>query len=202
MKRLLFATVFVTLFSLAALADIPRPSTPKPVKTPKQAKSIDTNLMIQLDRNAKEAKLIIPKSQIQRLRAELDELDGGANNTAAVSRSSFTGTQTIVSGMFLTLAFVFGGVWLARSGKTVSKNGRALGIGAFLFLGGAFATFVFANAGPPPEARSITGKMFTQAVHTYKFGSGAIKLEMSTDPDEDDVELIVPDPKDDNKPGE
>jgi len=193
MKKLLFAAVFVTLFSLAALADIPRPSTPKPAKTPKQAKSIDTSLIIRLDRDAKEARLIIPKSQIQQLRAELDELDGGADNTAAVTKS-FTGTQTIVSGMFLTLAFVFGGVWLARSGKTVSKNSRALGIGAFLFLGGAFATFVFANAGPPPEARSINGKMFTPAVHMYKQGSGVIKLE--TKDTSDYIELVVPDPKD------
>jgi hypothetical protein len=199
MKRLLFAAVFVMLFSFIAMGDIPRPSTPKPTATPKQKKSIETSLIIRLDRDAKDARLIIPKAQIQQLRAELDELDGGENNTAAVSRGSFTGTQTVISGMFLTLAFVFGGVWLARSGKTVSKNSRALGIGAFLFLGGAFATFVFANAGPPPEARSITGKMFTDAVHMCKQGSGAIKLETS-DEERDYIQLIVPDPKTGPKP--
>lgn len=196
MKKLLFVTIFVMLSSLIALGDIPRPATPKPAPTPKQKKSIDTMLSIYLDRDAKDARLIIPKSQIQQLRAELDELDGGVQNTAR----SFTGTQTVVSGMFLTLAFVFGGVWLARSGKTVSKNGRALGIGAFLFLGGAFATFVFANAGPPPEARSITGKMFTDAVHMYNSGSGEIKLETSEE--RDYIQLIVPNPRDDKKTDE
>jgi hypothetical protein len=199
MKKLLFAIVFVTLFSFIALADIPRPSTPKPTPEPKQKKSIDTMLIIRLDRDANDARLIIPKNKIEQLRAELDGLDGETENTADV-KSSFTGTQTIVSGMFLTLAFVFGGVWLARSGKTVSKNGRAIGIGAFLFLGGAFATFVFANAGPPPEARSITGKMFTQAVHMYKQGSGEIKLETSDE--RDYIQLIVPDPKDGPKSDE
>ena len=195
MKKLLFVPVFVMLFSFIAMADIPRPSTPKPTPQPKQKKSIDTSLIIRLDRDAKEAKLIIPKSQIKQLRAELDELDGGADNTAAAR--GFTGTQTIVSGMFLTLAFVFGGVWLARSGRMATKNGRALGIGAFLLLGGAFATVVFANIGPPLVARSITGKMFAPAVHTYKQASGDIKLETSDEGD--NVQLIVPDPKEDPK---
>lgn len=192
MKKLLFATVFVMLFSLVALADIPRPSTPKPGPTPKQKKAIDTWLSIRLDREAKEARLIIPKSQVKQLRAELDELDGGADNTAAAR--GFTGTQTVFGGMFLTLAFVFGGVWLARSGKMATKNGRAFGIGAFLFLGGAFATVVFANIGPPLEARSISGKLFAPGVHTYKQASGNIKLETAAEGDH--VELIVPDPKD------
>ena len=51
---------------------------------------------------------------------------------------------------------------------------------------------MFANAGPPPEARSITGKMFTPAVHLYKFGYGKVKVETSDD-DRDEIELIVPD---------
>lgn len=80
-----------------------------------------------------------------------------------------------------------------------SKMGKTVAIGAFLFLSGAFATFVFANAGPPPEARSITGKMFSPAVHMYSQGSGDIKLETS---DKDYIELIVPNPKDSSKSDE
>ena len=44
---------------------------------------------------------------------------------------------------------------------------------------------------PPPEARVINGKMFTQSVHMYKQGSGPIKLEVSDKVDT--PELIVPD---------
>ena len=66
---------------------------------------------------------------------------------------------------------------------------------------GATATFVYGNAGPPPEARSITGKMFSQAVHWYNFGSGKIKLE-TTDEDLNEIILIVPNPKDESKPAE
>jgi hypothetical protein len=56
---------------------------------------------------------------------------------------------------------------------------------------GSIATIVYGNAGPPPEARSITSRMFTDDVHMYKAGWGAIKLEVS-----DTVRtptLIVPD---------
>jgi hypothetical protein len=54
------------------------------------------------------------------------------------------------------------------------------------------ATLVYANAGPPPEARSITSRMFSDAVHMYKSGSGRIKLEVSDNVN--NPELIVPDP--------
>ena len=111
-------------------------------------------------------------------------------------------TQTIVSGLFLSLAFVFGGVWLARSrgGGSGTKANKTLVVGAGLFLTGALATIAIANVGPPPEARSITGKIFSNAVHTYKQASGRIKLETS-DADRG-IELIVPDGKSESRTGE
>ena len=193
MKKSIFALFLLVSFSIVAAADIPRPKTPQPTATPKQKKSIDTTLLITLTKT-KTAKLKIPRSQIAQLRAQLDEMDGGGNNTAAVSGSAgFTRLQTIVSGAFLSLALVFGGLWFARSKKIDTKGARGLAIGAFLFLSGAVATVVLANAGPPDEARSITGKMFTEAVHSYKSGSGEIKL-MVSDEGGDRVELVVPDP--------
>jgi len=174
--------MLISLFSVAALADIPKPSPTK------QRSSIDSTLRIHLQRDAKEARLIIPKSQIQQLRAQLDALDGG-DTTAAVGRITNSQIQTIFAGSFLSLAIVFGGIWLARSGKLTAKTSAA----AVVVLGlCATTTFVYSNIGPPPEARSITGKMFSQAVHLYGFGSGAIKVETTTDSDA--IELIVPDP--------
>ncbi len=187
--------VMTMVFSAAAFADIARP------EKPKSAKKIDTTLSIKLDRNATEARLIIPASQIKQLRAELERLDdGGDTAAAAMTGGSFTRMQTIVSGVFLSLAFVFGGIWFTRSGWLSTKSGKAAAGAMFVFATGAFATIAFANAGPPPEARSITGKMFTQAVHIYGFGSGKIKLETSTD--ENVVTLIVPNPKEAKPAGE
>ena len=189
MKRAISLTAMLLILSIAGFADIARPQ-PSPKDASK--KTIDTTLMIRLDHQAKEAVLKIPKSQLRQLRAQLDEMDGSEPDTA-VTTTRIGRTQTIVSGSFLSLALVFGGVWFARSGKNASKTGKALAIVTILACAGSAATFVLANAGPPAEARSITGKMFTPAVHMYGFGSGRIKVETSTD--SESIELIVPDPK-------
>ena len=96
--------------------------------------------------------------------------------------------------MFLSLAIVFGGMWFVRSGKTATKTGKTLVILAVIAGVGSAATFVYANIGPPLEARSITGKLFDKKVFTpYRFASGKIKIETS---DDGIVQLVVPDPPD------
>ncbi len=180
MRSTILVFALMILFAPAALADVPRPDKPK-----KPAKSIDTSLWIRIDRDAKEARLIIPRDQVMQLRAQLDQIDGSENSAVA---ASFSRTQTIVSGTLLSLAFVFGGMWFARSGH---RHSKAVIATAVALTCGSIATLVYGNAGPPPEARSITGKMFTQSVHMYKQGSGAIKLEVSDEAR--NPELIVPD---------
>lgn len=175
----------VSLLVLMSLASFAFADIPKPDKPTKGSKSLDTILYIKIDGQAKDAKLIIPRSQIQQLRAELDAVDGGNNATAAIT---FTSIQTIISGVLLSLAFLFGGLWLARSGR---KHTKAVAAAVVVLTVGSIATFVYGNIGPPSEARSITGKMFTQAVHMYKQGSGKIKLEVSDDART--PELVVPD---------
>ncbi|CAN5514405.1 hypothetical protein BH10ACI2_BH10ACI2_15640 [soil metagenome] len=191
MKRLLCLTAFILLVSAATFADIPRPDPTKTPK-PKSSKSIETSMEIKLDSTAKEARLIIPRSQIRELRAQLDQMDDDSDNTAAVTTPGVTRTQTIVSGTFLSLAIVFGGMWFVRSGKGGTKTGKNLVVLAAVASLASAATFVYANAGPPSEARSITGKMFTPAVHMYGFGWGTVKLEVG---DQKQVQLIVPNPK-------
>ena len=181
MKKTLLIVVLLAAASSAALANIADPSIGK-------SKSIDTRLHISIDSKAKEAKLIIPRSQLRQLRAELDAIDGGSDNTAVAAGTSLSGTQTIVSGALLSVAFIFAGLWFMRSG---SKPGAAAVAGAGLLTLASVATIVYGNAGPPPEARVINGKMFTQSVHMYKQGSGPIKLEVSDKVDT--PELIVPD---------
>jgi hypothetical protein len=193
MKKILSLCVSTVLLSIVIFAN---EAPPKPTPNLKAGKSIETTLRVDIKRDAKEAKLIIPKNQLKQLRAELEELDD-SDNTASLG---FTRTQTIVSGLFLSLAFVFGGVWLARSHKIETKASKILVIGSILFLCGATAAIVYANAGPPPEARSLTNKFFSQGVNIYKFGSGKIKLETSKE-----VEiptLIVPDVTEEKKPAD
>jgi hypothetical protein len=186
MKRTILLAAVIAIASTAALANIANPDLPN------SKKSIDTTLHIQLDRDAKEARLIIPRRQVKQLRAELESLDSvDDNNAAAISTESGpSGTQTLMSGLFISLGLVIGGLWFART-KHSSASRVAAGIAATCAIGG-FAAMVYGNAGPPSEARSITGKMFSPAVHSYGFGSGKIKLEVS------DTEraplLVVPSP--------
>jgi hypothetical protein len=196
LKRTILAAAVLLLVS-AAHADIPRPDR-TPTKSNKAA-AVDTYLSIQLDRDAKEARLIIPRSQLKALRAELDALDRGPNVTAGViSGDSTSRLQMIVSGVLLSLAVAFGGIWFARQGKSSAKVSRSAAAAMVIFAGGALATIVYGNAGPPAEAREITGKMFSPALHVYKFGGGKIKLEVSDT--ETQPRLVVPDPQ--TKPGE
>ncbi|HEY2866665.1 MAG TPA: hypothetical protein VGJ02_06205 [Pyrinomonadaceae bacterium] len=190
MKRIVLAMVLGAFTATAALADIAKPEKPSKPKA-----SIDTFLHISLKSDAKEARLIIPKSQLAQLRAQLDQM-GGTDDTAAASTATGTANRlpTIMGGLFLSLAIVFGGIWFARSGKLSLRTNSAIVVLIIFTAIGSAATFVYGNAGPPPEARSITGRMFTQAVHLYGFGSGQIKLETSDDPDQP-LELIVPNAK-------
>jgi len=196
MKRIALLLTVLAAAAVAALADI---APPKQEKTPKPKPGVSTTMFIKLDRNATEPVLRIPKSQIKQLRAELEQMDDSEDNTAAVQATSdstlFSRTQTVVSGMFLSLALVLGGIWFVRSGKTSQAKGKAL---MALTVATAAASVVYANIGPPPEARSITSALFTQGVHRYKQASGKIKLETMTEPNRDVVELIVPDPRTDN----
>lgn len=187
MKKVFATLLFLAAFSFTAFADIARPDVPPKGNT---SKSIDTYLNIKLDKNAKEAKLIIPKSQVKELRAQLDAIENG-DDTAAASTGSDRRLSTIVSGALLSGAFVFAGFWFVRSGRLSTKGVKAAAAGIVLLASGAFATMVYANAGPPADARAITGKMFTRGVHIYKSGGGKIKLEVSDT--ETQPKLIVPD---------
>jgi len=193
MKRIAALLTLLGLFAAAAMADIARPD-----NKPKRDISVDTSLRIRLDKDAKEARLIVPKSKLKELRAAVDEADDAAPQTASIGGVSRV--QTIAGGFFLSMAMIFGGVWLIRSKKAGNESGKVM-IG--LAVTAAFCSgsmLVWANAGPPAEARSITGKMFSQAVHIYKFGYGKIKLE--TTDDDGDVQLIVPDPPETTKTDE
>lgn len=193
MNKILSLCAILILCSVAILADVRPPETPKP----KANKSIETYFSIKLDKNAKEAKLVIPKSQLKQLRAELEQLDNEQDSNATAT-NGFSRTQTIIGGMFMSLAVLFGGVWFTRSRKIDSKSGKTLIAGAVLFSIGSLATIAFANAGPPPELRQITGKLFDKKVFGYwNYAGGKIKLEVSDK--EQSPQLIVPDVPEEKK---
>lgn len=178
------------VFASTAFADVPRPQN-SPVK---KAKEIDSRLYIKLDKDAKEARLVVPRSMVKELRAALDEADAG-DSSAMASTSGINGgfgsTQTVIAGLFMSLAMVFGGAWFMR--KKQANNAKIAAVLAFLCLS-ASTTVILANMGPPLEARSITSKLFDKKVFQYYgFASGNIKVVISDEVDnKDTVELHVP----------
>lgn len=187
MKRIFSLCALLAMFAAAAFADIRLPDTPKPTPSPKDQKAVEANMRIRLDKNAADARLVIPKSQLKQLRAALDEADGSSNTALNITK-----TQTIVSGLFLSLAVIFGGVWFSRKRQTGGKMSRTVAAGAVLFLIGSAATFVYANIGPPTQLRTISGELFNrETFRGWNTAYGKVRIEIS---DGDGmIELIVPD---------
>src|SRR5215210_4037099 len=120
-QRATLAALLLLITTTLAFADIARPDSPKP-KTQQNSK-ITTQMRIDPDEKTSEAKLIIPREIWQQMKAQLD--GNGAQTASATTRFfNMTGAQTIMSGLFLSLAFAFGGVWLVRSRKGVERTAR------------------------------------------------------------------------------
>ena len=83
MKKVTGISILVVLLTLVVAADIPKPA-------PKQGKSINSILRISLQSDAKEARLIIPKSQLLELRAAVYLLSGRRRRAAPESQAATT----------------------------------------------------------------------------------------------------------------
>ena len=79
----------VLLFAVPAFADIARPD--RTPKRPKKETAIDSRLTIRLDKDAKEARLIIPRSELKGLIAQL-----GTDEMPAVKVGGISQAQTIM----------------------------------------------------------------------------------------------------------
>jgi hypothetical protein len=196
MKKIFFLLTISLLFTFVAFGDVRLPDTPTPKPTPK-IKQTDATMRITLDKNATETVLKLNKSSLKQLRAAIDDLDDDSTDTRAEVRNS-SSPQTIIGGLFLSLAFVFGGVWMfrAKPSKTV--------IGLFLIVSCLITTtFVFANIAPPMGVRKFTSKTFSEEVNSYGYAAGNIKIQIGDGKSmSKDVELIVPAPQNNNNSDE
>lgn len=187
MQKIINSLILIAILSIVALADIAPPKTPAP------AKGKQVEFFVQTSTEVTEPTLVIKKSSTKLLRAALDEAEGIENNLAQTesAKPNFTASaQTVVGGMFLTFAFVFGGVWLVRS-KKPSKT--VIG----LFLVGVFAAgsvLVFANIAPP-RIFGIDKNMLSQEFQSRSGASARgkvrVKIVNGTAADSD-IKLLVP----------
>ncbi|MBX3281294.1 MAG: hypothetical protein KF756_02340 [Acidobacteria bacterium] len=189
MKFRYLSVLAILVFAASAFGDIARPD--RTPTQPKKDTAIDSRLMIRLDSEAKEARLIIPRTEFDELNAQLGA--DGQKPLPAVKVGGISQAQTIVGGTFISLAILFAGIWAFRSGKVTTRTGKIAASVALILAGGGVASFVYANIAPPIETRKINGSIFSPAVQKYKYVNGKIKLEVS-----DSVNrptLIVPAPQ-------
>jgi hypothetical protein len=182
--RIALAALVLTATTTLAFADIANPDNRKTQANP----SPKMQMQIATDEKAKEARLIIPREIWQQMKAQLD--GNGSQNAAATTRFNMTGAQTIVSGIFLSLAFAFGGVWLMRTRKGADRLSRATALGAaVILLCGLTATIAYANAGPPPVARSLTSNILIPELQWWG-AYGQVKVEIVEEGNE--IRLVLP----------
>jgi len=155
-----------------ALADVAMRDKDRPKRS-----SFTTQMKVTPDDKATEAKLLIPRAVWQQMRAGLD---GDDTQAAGLTSFNLGGAQTMLAGVFLSLAFVFGGLGFVRSRGRAQRFGPAALCVAALALCGASVGVAFANAGPPPVARSLTSKILTQDLQWWG-AYGQVKVEVSDD---------------------
>jgi hypothetical protein len=195
MKRSIHCAALIAfLLGTASLAsaDVDVPKSINPRKKPVGS----TTLRIATDEDVSQARLVIPRRLLQQLKAEInaDEQEQIAETTTLATPGN---AQTVMAGIFLSLAIVFGGVWVLRSKKQVGKlSGAQIGI-ALLVLGTATAGITYANAGPPPVARSLTSRILTPELRWWgAYGQVKIVITDADDDYRDEIRLIIPKVKD------
>ena len=147
--------ICVTTLTLTAIsfanADI---RAPKPTPTTQGKIVLHTGLEIVPDAKAYEARLQIPQSELQNLRAALEGIDNNRTFATSISHSS---PRTIIAGVLLFLSISFTGVWLARSARRPVPPNRVrklivIGLVVVAMIG--VATIITrGNAGPPGSYR-------------------------------------------------
>lgn len=186
MNRLINGCALALLLLAActsALANAPDPSIAR------RGANVAIPMRIAPDRQATEAKLVIPRAVWQQMRAGLDGNDAQSAVAATARFHNLGGAQTVMAGIFLSLAFAFGGVWLVRTRKQTDRLTRvALGV-AVLALCSATASIAYANAGPPPVARALTSQILIEQAQWYGV-YGQVKIEIAEEGDQ--ITLVLP----------
>lgn len=185
MKRTLsfFAIALLLAVASPAFGDIARPK-PSPAAEPRTV--FHTRLAIVPDSKAWEARLQISQSDLEELRAALNNTPGNQSTAQQLTHSS---TRTMLAGVFLFLSLSFAGVWLARSMQTRGqKIAAALLFGTAVFS--AAAMISNANAGPPG---SYYWRKLPQNISKGQATNGGVDIVVVPDgSDGSGMKLIIP----------
>lgn len=186
MKKLAGIFILLSLAATAAFADV-KPPLPKPSPSVAPVSPEQVGVSVSVSRWEKEGTLVLTKAAIEKINAAAKAKSGDIATVAGDTAPRFS-VQTIVGGIFLSLAFVFGGVWLARSKGQVSKP--ALGV-VLLAIVGMGATLVIGNV-PPPKRIALDSGIIDAGKMNGSVAAGKMKLLIVDYQSKDDVMLVLP----------
>lgn len=178
MKKILILTALTALFATVALADIRIPDRPQQTPTPAappQPTEKDAEMIIQISNDVTEPTLIISSKLV-------------GQYVGKTERAGIGSTQTIVGGLFLSLAVVFGGVLLARGKDRMPK--AAIGAVVLAVLGLA-AAVTYANVAPPRNV-PLNKNLFAKELQGYAMSRGNVKVRISDEDYDEGVRLLIP----------
>ena len=184
---LLICSLSLLLLTVTPIVDA---DLPRPKQSPKPSESrvvLHTSLEIAPDSKLYEARLQIPQSQLQNLRAALDAAGGNTTIAASVTGNP---TRTIIAGSLLFLSLSFAGVWLARSRNSRMRKAITAAVIVMVTIGAA-AIITRGNAGPPGYYR---WRNLPQALSDGKPTVGGLDIEIIADnPDSRaGMKLLIP----------
>jgi len=179
--RQLAALALLLAAASPAFADIALPKQPRPNNEVRYDLPF-SRMTIERVEGLREARLQIPRSQLERMNAAAGIEGGGAQSAWLKSAG------TVVGGVFISLAFVLTGLLLVRSRRRVAL-GRATAAALVCALtAGVAAVVTYANA-PAPHYRQQNPGTLVKAVTGAPL-AGSIRIEVLDDGDE--IKLLIP----------
>jgi hypothetical protein len=186
-----FAAVAALLFASSnAFADI---ALPRPPRTPSNAPGDGeirrdlpfSRMSIERVEGLREARLQIPRAQLERLGVAAGTVGGGPPSSPARSFG------TVVAGLFISLGVALTGLMLLRSRRRSLGVGRATAAAlvACACACGLAGVAAYANAGPPPGYRSQDPGTLVKAAAGGAL-AGSIRVEVVEEGTE--IKLLVP----------
>ncbi|MCU0239339.1 MAG: hypothetical protein MUC29_07845, partial [Pyrinomonadaceae bacterium] len=140
--------------------------------------------------------LVIKKGSIKELKAILDEAESVEDNLAVVqdennqdvadvTSKNTSSIPTIIGGLFLSLAFVFGGVWVVRN-----KPSKIVASLFFVTILASATVMVWANIAPP-RIFGLNKSIFSEELSRRAYASGKVRVKI-TNESGSQVKLLIP----------
>lgn len=165
-----------------AFADIALPKQPKRNNNEVRYDLPFSRMTIERVEGLREARLQIPRAQLERMNAAAG-IEGGGAQSAGLGSAG-----TVVGGVFISLAFVLTGLLLVRSRRRVALGRATAAVVACVLAAGVAAVVTYANA-PAPHYRTQNPGTLVNAVTGAPL-AGSIRVEVLDEGTE--IKLLVP----------